>query len=62
MWYLLPQPVIEPRSPALGAWGLSHWITKEDAAMTFLITSQAKSYSNFGFQDTVFTKNQEDPV
>ena len=28
----------------------------------FWITSKAKSYSNFGLQHTVFTKNQEDPV
>ena len=54
--------MIEPRSPALGAWSLSHWVTKEDPAMTFLITSNAKSYSNLGLQGTVFAKNQEDPV
>ena len=29
MWDLVPQPGIEPGSPALGAWSLNHWTTKE---------------------------------
>ena len=29
MWDLAPWPGIEPRPPALGAWRLSHWITRE---------------------------------
>ena len=29
MWNLLPRPGIEPRPPALGAWSLSHWPTRE---------------------------------
>ena len=29
MWDLVPWPGIEPRSPALGAWSLSHWTTME---------------------------------
>ena len=29
MWYLVPQPGIEPRPPALGAWSLTHWTTRE---------------------------------
>ena len=29
MWDLVPWPGMEPRPPALGAWGLSHWTTKE---------------------------------
>ena len=29
MWDLVPWPGIEPRSPALGAWSLSHWTTRE---------------------------------
>ena len=29
MWDLVPRPGIEPRSPALGAWSLGHWTTRE---------------------------------
>ena len=29
MCYLVPRPGVEPTSPALGAWSLSHWGTKE---------------------------------
>ena len=29
MWDLVPWPGIEPRHPALGAWSLSHWTTRE---------------------------------
>ena len=29
MWDLFPWPGIEPRPPALRAWSLSHWITRE---------------------------------
>ena len=29
MWDLVPSPGIELGPPALGAWSLSHWITRE---------------------------------
>ena len=29
MWHLVPRPGIEPWSPALGAWILTHWTTRE---------------------------------
>ena len=29
MWDLSPWPGIKPRPPALGAWGLSHWTTRD---------------------------------
>ena len=29
MWDLDPWPAMEPRPPALGAWSLSHWTTRE---------------------------------
>ena len=29
MWDLVPRSGIEPRPPALGAWSLSHWTTRE---------------------------------
>ena len=29
MWDLVPWPGIEPGPPALGAWSLSHWTTRE---------------------------------
>ena len=28
-WDLVPQPGIEPGSPALGAWSLTHWTTRK---------------------------------
>ena len=35
MWDLAPWPGIEPRPPALAAWSLSHWITREVPVMRF---------------------------
>ena len=29
MWNLVPRPGIKPGAPALGAWSLSRWITRE---------------------------------
>ena len=29
MWDLVPQPGIKPYPPALGAWSLCHWTTRE---------------------------------
>ena len=29
MWNLVPQPGLKPGLPALGAWSLSHWTTRE---------------------------------
>ena len=29
LWHLVPRPGIEPRSPALGAWSLTHWTPRE---------------------------------
>ena len=29
MRHLVPQPGIKPRPPALGAWSLNHWTTRE---------------------------------
>ena len=31
MWDLVPCPRIKSRHPALGAWSLSHWTTREDS-------------------------------
>ena len=36
MWDLVPWPGMEPRPPALGAWSLSHWTTKEVPNNIFL--------------------------
>ena len=38
MWDLVPQPGIEPRPPALGAWSLTHWTTREVPLCIFWIT------------------------
>ena len=29
MWDLVPQPGLEPGPPALGAWSITHWTTRE---------------------------------
>ena len=29
MWNLVPWPGIDPQTPALGAWNLTHWTTRE---------------------------------
>ena len=34
-WDLAPWPGIKPRSPALGAWSLSHWTTREVPRFAF---------------------------
>ena len=53
MWDLVPRPGIEPRSPALGTWSLSHWTTREVpltslfmewAQMFVFLTSSQSSY------------------
>ena len=36
MWDLVPWPGMEPRSPALGAWSLSHWTAREVTVYFFL--------------------------
>ena len=35
MWVLVLWPGIEPRTPELGAWGLSHWTTREVSGPSF---------------------------
>ena len=35
MWALAPWPGIEPGPPALGAWSLSHWTTREVPSLWF---------------------------
>ena len=37
VWDLAPWPRIEPGSPALGAWSLSHWTTREVLLSIYLI-------------------------
>ena len=45
MWDLVPCPGIEPRPPALGAWSLSPWTTREVPYLTVVIkTSLAGRY------------------
>ena len=34
-WYLVPQPGMEPRPPALGVGSLSHWTTREVPPLPF---------------------------
>ena len=35
MWDLVPRPGIKPRPPALGAWSLRHWTTREVPFFSF---------------------------
>ena len=35
MWDLVPRPGIELRPPALGAWSLTHWTTREVPKASF---------------------------
>ena len=37
MWDLVPRPEIEPRPPALGAWSLSHWTTREVPQVYYIL-------------------------
>ena len=41
IWDLDPSPRIEPRPPALGAWSLGHWTTREASKFPILL----KKYS-----------------
>ena len=36
MWDLVPRPGIKPGFPALGAWSLTHWTTREVPVALFL--------------------------
>ena len=45
LWYLVPWPGTEPRPPALGAWSLSHWTTRE-VPILFSITLQPLTLSH----------------
>ena len=47
MWELVPQPGIEPRSLALGAWSLTHWTTRE--ALHSILSSYDILALNFFF-------------
>ena len=42
-WTIVPWPGIGPMSPALGAWSLNHWATKEVPGSIFIISLHAKS-------------------
>ena len=44
MWDLVPWPGIKPGPPAWGAWGLSHWTTKQKS----LLLSPFQSHWPFG--------------
>ena len=44
MWDLVPWPGIEPGSPALGVWSLSHWITREVPACDNLNIGWLRKY------------------
>ena len=50
MWDLVPRPEITPRSPAWGAWSLSHWISRQFLSILFLkckICSKDSSSENY---------------
>ena len=41
MWDLVPWPGMKPRPPALGAWSLSHWTTREVSHKSLWCPSQS---------------------
>ena len=43
-WYLVPQPGIEPGSPALGVWSLTHWITREVPSCSLRLNHKCNPY------------------
>ena len=45
MWDLVPRPGIEPGPPALGAWSLTHWTTREVSRIHFKIRHLFKSFA-----------------
>ena len=45
IWDLVPWPGIKPKSPALEAWSLSHWSTREVPSSGLLIAVWAASFS-----------------
>ena len=44
MWDLVPITKIEPRPPALGAWSLNHWTTREVPIISALKTVSSFCY------------------
>ena len=48
IWGLVPQPRIEPRPPALGAWSLSHWATRTSSMLTTLKGASKDYYCHSG--------------
>ena len=47
MWYLVPWPGIKPGPPALVAWSLSHWTTREVPIYLFIVGSLWLSFTSF---------------
>ena len=45
VWDLVPWPGIEPRPPALGAWSLNHWITREVPLIALMLIFQSLGLS-----------------
>ena len=53
MWDLVPPPGIDPGAPALGAWSLRHWTTREISAL--LLFSLVVSYLQLFTSSMFFT-------
>ena len=51
MWDLVPWPQIEPRPPALGAWSLSHWMTREVPNLILVLKCLFRGKHKLGQQD-----------
>lgn len=51
-WDLVPRPGIEPRPPALGAWRLSHWPTREVPSVVAFFLPQLSLLSSGRLQDS----------
>ena len=46
MWDLVPQPGIKPASPALEAWSLNHWTTREVPKFQHILTIKSHTFSH----------------
>ena len=48
IWDLVPQPGIKPGPPALEAWSLGHWTTREVSICAFLQAASNPFWSEVG--------------
>ena len=65
MWDQIPPSGVEPRTPALGVWSLSHWTARESLLVFFksrltFIHQDACSVSSVLESASLFTSHSDD--